>query len=133
VIWSRRRSILMALLTLTLVAPAAVFFFSAVGRSMQPVAHEPARTLSAIVTWFGGLPEVVILIVLVGLPLTGLGLAAGVLWRTWTSDEVTRADLAALAGAVARVARRPAIVVNVLVVVFGVLYFAAVTVHAVAG
>ncbi len=127
------RRVSIAALTVLLVAPAAVFFLSAVGRSLQPANHEPSRTLDAIVTWFGALPVPAVEIVLVVLPFVGLVLAAGFMWRTWSGDEATRADVAALVQAGARVARRPALVITGVVVAFGVLYFVALTVHSVAG
>ncbi len=127
------RRVSIAALAVLLVAPAAAFFLSAVGRSLQPTNHEPSRMLNAIVTWFGALPGPAVVIVLVVLPFVGLALAAGFLWRTWTGDEAARADVAALAQAGARVARRPALVVGGFVVAFGVLYFVALTVHALAG
>jgi hypothetical protein len=127
------RRVSIAALAVLLVAPAAAFFLSAVGRSLQPTNHEPSRTLDAIVTWFGALPVPAVVIVLMVLPFVGLVLAVGFLWRTWTGDEATRADVAALAQAGARVVRRPALVMTGFVVAFGVLYFVALTVHAVAG
>jgi hypothetical protein len=128
---ARRTSI--AAVAVVLVAPAAAFFLSAVGRSLQPTNHEPSRTLDAIVTWFGALPDAAVVAFLVVLPFVGLVLAAGFLWRTWTADAGVRADTLAFAEAAARVARRIPIVLAALVVLFGVLYFFVITVHAIAG
>jgi hypothetical protein len=116
-----------------LVAPAAVFFFSAIGRTLQPTNHEPARTLDAIVTWFGALPAGALVAVLVLLPFIGLLLAASFVWRTWITDDGTRVDTLAFAHAAARIVRRLPFVIAILVLAFGVLYFAAITVHAIAG
>jgi hypothetical protein len=127
------RRLSFAALAMLLVAPAAAFFLSAIGRSLQPTTHEPARTLDAIVTWFEALPNVALVVALVVLPVIGLLLGVGFLWRMWTSDAGLRADASSLAAAVSRIARRPAIVITGLVVAFGVLYFLALTVHAVAG
>ena len=127
------RQLRFAALAAILVAPAAIFFFAAIGRSLQPVTHEPARTLEAIVTWFGALPGASLLALLVMLPCIGLILAASMVRKTWSSDEGTRADVAAFVRAGMRVVRRPAFVLSILVLAFGALYFAAVAVHAIAG
>ena len=128
---ARRRSI--AAVAVALIAPAAAFFLSAIGRSLQPTNHEPSRTLDAIVTWFGTLPDAAIALVLVVLPLVGFFLAAGYLWRTWIADPAIRADTVTLVHAAGRVARHISVVFAALVVLFGLLYFAAITIHAVAG
>ena len=127
------RRLMITGLALVMAAPAAVFFVSAIGRSLQPTVHQPARTLEAIVAWFGALPGVVSVAVLVVLPFIGLVLAACLLWNTWTTEEGTRADALALAQAATRIVRRFPFLLAALVVVFGVLYFAAVVVHAIAG
>ena len=115
-----------------LVAPAAIFFLAAVGRSFQPVTHEPARTLDAVVTWFAGLPSAELGLMLLLLPAIGLALAIRQLWLA-SGDESVRADLRSLAEASGRFVRRPALVASILVLVFGGLYFLAIAVHAVAG
>ena len=128
---ARRTSI--AVVAVALIAPAVAFFLSAFGRSLQPTNHEPSRTLDAIVTWFGTLPDVAIVLVLIVLPFVGFVLAAGYLWRTWIADPDIRADTDALVHAAGRVARNISVVFAALVVLFGLLYFAAITIHAVAG
>lgn len=120
-------------LSAVLVAPAATFFFAAIGRSLQPITHEPARTLDAIVTWFGALPGAALLALLVVLPFIGLVLAAAILWKTWSGDAAIRADVAAFARDGAKLVRRPAFVLSILVFALGALYFAAMAVHAIAG
>jgi hypothetical protein len=130
---SAARRLTIAVLAVLFVAPAAVLFFSAAGRSLQPTAHEPVRTLDAIVAWFGPLPDLALLTVLVVLPFAGLVLAGGFVVRTWTADEGARADTLALALAAARFGRRIPFFLAVLVFLFGVLYFAALGVHELAG
>jgi len=120
-------------LSVILIAPAAIFFLAAIGRSLQPVAHEPAHTLDAIVTWFGALSSLALVVLIVVLPSLALVLAATIAWRTWSADEGTRADVAAFIRAGAKVVRRPAFVIAVVLLAFGIVYFAALGVHAIAG
>lgn len=126
-----RRLPLVALACL-LVAPAAFFFLAALGRTLQPVNHEPARTLDAVVTWFGSLPGPELGVVLLVLPVVGLGLAVWQLRAAW-ADSAARADLVGLGEAVGRVFRRPALLLSLLVIGFVGLYLSALAVHAVAG
>lgn len=64
-----------AILAATLATPAALFFFAAIGRSLQPTTHEPSRTLDALVTWFGGLAGPWLFGLLVLLPLVAFAIA----------------------------------------------------------
>ncbi len=79
------------------------------------------------------LPDAAIVLVLIVLPFVGFLLAAGYLSRMWIADPAIRADTLALVHAARRVARHISVVSAVLVVLFGLLYFAAVTIHTVAG
>ena len=124
---------LAAAVALLLVVPAATFLLSAVGRSLQPTSHEPARTLDAIVSWFGALPGFLPVVLLLVFPMVGFTLATAFVWQTWTTDRTVRADTLALIRAGGRFVRRLPLVIAVLVVLFSVLYFAAIVVHAVAG
>jgi hypothetical protein len=127
------RRLPLALLAFALATPAAVFFLSAVGRAFQPTTHEPARTLGAIVLWFGSLSPGWIAVTLIAMPLIALILAGALLWRMWRSDASLRGDAFTALRAIGAVGRRTAFVVTLLVVAFGVVYFAALTIHAVAG
>ncbi len=122
-----------AVLAALLAAPAALFFLAAIGRTLQPTTHEPARTLDVLVNWFLGLGGLGLLVLLVVLPFVGAVIAAALLWRTWRADPALRSDLAVLGRAVLPFLRRPAVFLAALVVVFGAAYFAALFVHALAG
>jgi hypothetical protein len=89
--------------------------------------------MDAVVTWFKALPWVGSVTLLVAFPLVGLALAAGLLWRTWTGNPSLHADVAALARAGSRFARRPAFLVALLVLAVGAVYFLALAIHAIVG
>ncbi len=128
-----RHGLVSAAAILVLVAPAAVFFLAAVGRSLQPTTHEPSRTLDAVVTWFGSLDAGAAVGLLLVMPTVGVLVAAGLLWTTWQRDRSLQGDLRDLGRALAAFVRRPAFVVAVLVLAFAAVFFAAITVHAVTG
>jgi hypothetical protein len=73
------------ILAAALATPAALFFFAAIGRSLQPTSHEPSRTLDALVNWFLGLGGQWLLGLLVLLPLVAFAAAAALLWRAWAT------------------------------------------------
>ncbi len=127
------RRLPVAALAAILAAPAAMFFLSAIGRSLQPVPHEPARTLDALVTWFVDLAAPWLVVLLIVMPAVAVAIALAVLWRALASDPGARADLVALGRSVQAVIRRPTLIVTALVVAFGALYFGAITIHAIAG
>jgi hypothetical protein len=124
---------LAALGAVLLVAPAALFLASAIGRSLQPVAHEPARTLEAVVEAFLALPPTLAVALLVAAPFVAIGLAAFALSWTLRVDGRLRADLRSAGLALVPILRRPTFVVSAVVLTgsFAILVFFAV--HAIAG
>lgn len=123
----------LAVVAVACVVPAAVFFGAAVGRSLQPVEREPARTLQAIVDWFAALGDPALLALLVALPAVGTLLGIGLVVASLREDVALRSDLLALGAAVAVVLRRPAFVLGLLTVACGIAFFAVMAVHAIAG
>ena len=122
-----------AAIALALVAPATVFFAAAIARSLQPVAHEPARTLSAIVDAFLALPPLVLLGLVGVAPVAAIVLAAIVVWRTATADSTLREDVRRLADAGVPFLRRPTLLVALVVLLLGLAVISVVTVHTLAG
>jgi hypothetical protein len=116
-----------------LVLPAAVFFAAAIGRSLQPVEHEPARTLEAIVEAFAAMPPALGIALVVVAPLVALCLAAFVVARTFDADERLRGDLRAAGIALMPIVRRPTLVVAAVVLVGSLAILAFLALHAVAG
>ncbi len=124
---------LAALGALALVLPAVVFFAAAIGRSLQPVQHEPARTLEAIFQAFVALPPAVGVALVALAPLVALGLALFALVRTFRSDERLRDDLRVAGHALAPIVARPTFVISVAVVVASAAILAFLAVHAIVG
>ncbi len=124
---------LASLVAVVLVSPAAVFFAAANGRSLQPVEHEPARTLEAIVEAFAALPPALGFALVVVAPLVALGLAAFAVGRTFRTDERLRDDLRAAGLAVRPILRRPTFVVSLVVLAGSFAILAFLAVHAVVG
>jgi hypothetical protein len=122
-----------AILSAALAAPAALFFFAAIGRTLQPIDHEPARTLNAVVAWFLGAGGLKLLVLLLVLPSIALLLAATALWRTWQTDQSLRSDLVAFGRAAIPLLRRPWLLLAALVAGFGAFYLIATFVHAMTG
>lgn len=116
-------------LALVLVTPGALFFVAMVGRSLQPVAHEPARTLNVIVLAFLGLPGPVAIGLIAVAPLAAIALAV---WQTGATDPEVAGDLGRLAAAIP-VLRRPTLLVATAVLVLGAAMLAALLVHAIVG
>lgn len=124
---------LAALGAVLLVAPAALFLASAVGRSLQPVAHEPARTLGSIVEAFLSLPPTLGVALLVVAPFAAFGLAAFALLRTFRVDVGLRADLRSAGLALVPILRRPTFVVSAVVLAASGAVLVFFAVHAIAG
>ena len=122
-----------AVAAVMLVAPAVVFFTAAIGRSLQPVQHEPARTLEAIVEAFAALPPAIGFALVVVAPLAAFALSVLVLVRTVHSDERLAGDLRAAGLALELIVRRPTFVIAVVVLVASVAIVAFLAVHAIVG
>ncbi len=122
-----------ALGALALVSPAVVFFAAALGRSLQPVQHEPARTLDGIFQAFAALPSAVAVALVVVAPLVALGLALFALVRTFRSDDRLREDLRVAGRALVPIAGRPIFVISVVVFVASAAILAFLAVHAIVG
>lgn len=116
-----------------LVAPAALFFVAAIGRQLQPVQHEPARTLDAIVNAFAALPPTVGVVLVIVAPALALLLAAVVIARTIQTDLTLRADLAVAGRALVPLLRRPTLLVAAAVVVGATAILLFLGVHAIVG
>ena len=123
---------LLAVLAAVLVLPAVVFLGSAIGRSLQPVTNQPARTLDAIVAWFLSLGQLGL--VAVGLlPLLGIAAGAAAVGLWLRRDAALAADLGTLGAAAVVVLRRPSFVLAALAVLLGLVCALVVGVHALAG
>ncbi len=123
----------LAVVSAILAAPAALFFFAAIGRTLQPTAHEPSRTLDTLVTWFLGTGGLSLLVLLLVLPFVAVLMAIMLLLREWATDPTLRSDLAAVRRALRPIVRRPALLLAVLVVLFGSVYFSALVIHGLVG
>ncbi|HYK95146.1 MAG TPA: hypothetical protein VE011_04645 [Candidatus Dormibacteraeota bacterium] len=130
---TRANRLSVSILSAILAAPAGLFFLAAIGRTLQPTAHEPSRTLDAVVTWFLALGGLGLFALLVVLPFVAVLLAGRIVWREWSTDSTLRSDLDALRRAAVPIVHRPAVILAVVVVAFGAVYFAAMLVHALAG
>jgi len=124
---------LAAVAALVLVAPAALFFGAAIGRQLQPVEHQPARALNAIVEGYLALPPAVGVGLVIVAPAAALLLAAFVVWRTVATDPALAGDVDRLGVALAPILRRRTLLLSVIVCcgAAGILLFLAV--HAVVG
>jgi len=130
---SDTRRLLATFAAVACLAPAAIFLMATLGRQLDPAMFEPAPAFGAIFDWFEHLGIAGLAIVLIALPTMGTALSIGLVWRSWRADAALRSDLAELASATARVLRRPAFVLSVVALVFGVCYLALVAIHAIAG
>jgi hypothetical protein len=128
-----RRRLGLAVVSLLVAAPAAIFFAAAFGRLLQPTEHEPAGTLEAIFEAFAGLSPVVLAGLVVAGPLLALAIGGYLVVAEWRADPALRADVAVLAAATARLLRRPAFVIGLCVAVAAGLRTAVLLVHAIAG
>jgi hypothetical protein len=122
-----------AAIAVALIAPAGLFFLAVVGRSLQPIEHEPARTLNHIAQAFLGLPAVAGGLVIVVAPALALLLAAAVVWRTFVTDRALTADIARLARAMVPFLRRPTLLVALVVAVAALAMAVFLAVHAIVG
>ena len=122
-----------ATVALALVAPAGLFFLSVVGRALQPIDHEPARTLNQIAQAFIDLPAAVGVLVIVLAPAVGLLLSATVVWRTVDTDPTLASDIARLARAIVPFLRRPTLLVALVVTVAALAMTILLMVHALLG
>jgi hypothetical protein len=120
-----------ALTAALLVLPALILLSSAAIRLMQPTAYEPAHTADAIVTWFGSL-QAVWVVLIVG-PLVALPLGVGAMWRRLSADANLQSDVRLFVGASGRLLRHPILVFGTFASLgsFAVLVFA--IDHAIAG
>jgi len=131
--WGDARQPLVAVLAIACLTPAAVFLLAVVGRLPDPAMFEPAPVFSVIFDWFEHLGLACLACLLLAMPAIGTALAGGLVWRSWRADDALRSDLATFARAVIRLLRRPAFVLGIVALVFGLCYFATVLVHALAG
>ena len=122
-----------AAVALGLVVPAGLFFLSVVGRALQPIDHEPARTLNQIAQAFLDLPAAVGVLVIVLAPAVGLVLGATVVWRTVNTDPTLASDITCLARAIVPFLRRPTLLVALVVTVAALAMTILVMVHAFVG
>jgi len=83
--------------------------------------------------WFTRLSIGGVALLVLALPAVGTALVASLVAGALRLDPALRSDLAGLAAALARLLRRPAFVLGVFAVAFGLVYFAMLAVHAVAG
>lgn len=127
------RRLPLAVVAVACVVPAAIFFAAVIGRSLQPIEHEPARTLDAIVAWFSSLGDPGVLVLLMALPAIGMVLGAGLVVSALREDVALPQDLVALGTAAITVLRRPAFILGLVTVLFGLGFFAVMAVHAIAG
>jgi hypothetical protein len=120
-------------LAVALLAPGALFLVSIVGRSLQPVEHEPSRTFNAITNGFLALPPTIAIGLIIVAPLVAMALAAMVVWRTVATDPALSQDLGRLADAAMPLLRRPTLLVAVAILVVAAGLMGVLIVHALAG
>jgi len=122
-----------ALVAVLAMTPITLFVASAAGRLLQPSPNQPAAAEEHIFEWFAALPAASLAVLLVALPLIGMALAGAVLWRSWRSDAVLRADARLAAGLVGRLVRKPPVWLSAGVLLVGTLLGIAAVVHGIAG
>ena len=122
-----------AAVALGLVVPAGLFFLSVVGRALQPIDHEPARTLNQIAQAFLDLPAAVGVLVIVLAPAVGLVLSATVVWWTVDTDPALASDVTRLARAIVPFLRRTTLLVALVVTVAALAMTILVMVHTFVG
>ncbi len=128
-----RRRLGLALLAVACVVPGTLFFMAAVGRLLQPVEHQPARTLEAIFEAYVGLPAGILAALVVVGPLVALVLGLYLVTAEWRTDPTLRQDAGVLATAAVRLVRRPAFAVGAAVSLVAGLVTIVLMVHAIAG
>jgi len=120
-------------LAVALLAPGALFFVAVVGRSLQPVAHEPSRTLNAIANGFLALPPAIGVALIMVAPLLAMAVAAVVVWRTVATDPALGQDLRRVVDAALPLVRRPTLLVAIATLVVAAGMAGVLAVHAIAG
>ncbi len=132
-VWSRTeqcinlreaRRLPIAIVAIACLLPPATLLIAAVGRQLQPAVFEPAATFQSVSDWFTRLSIAGLVLLLLPLPAVGTALGASLVAGVLRSDPALRSDLAGLAAALARIIRRPAFVLGVFAVAFGLVYFA---------
>jgi hypothetical protein len=122
-----------ALVAVLAMAPITLFAASAAGRLLQPLPNQPAAAEERIFEWFVALPAMSAAVLLVALPLVGMVVAAGVLWRRWRSDAALRADAWLAAGLLGRLVHKPLVWLSAAVLLVGTLLGIAAVVHGIVG
>jgi len=127
------RRLPIAIAAIACLLPAATLVVATIGRQLQPAVFEPAATFQSIFDWHTRLSIAGLALLLLALPAVGTALGASLVAGALRSDPALRSDLAGVAASLARVLHRPAFVLGVVAVAFGLVYFAMLAVHAVAG
>jgi hypothetical protein len=127
------RRLPIAIAAIACLLPAATLVVATIGRQLQPAVFEPAATFQSVFDWYTRLSIAGLVLLVLALPAVGTALGASLVAGALRSDTALRSDLAVLTAAIARIRGRPAFVLGVFAVAFGLVYFAMLAVHAVAG